>query len=163
MIKKIVILSIAFLLFDGCTGKQFVEKKNQESAFIKIKAPKMRYAGMGFIYKSSAGVKVEVYSMGQPIVSLDINAQNVCMSLFECMKREDFNAKMLHASYPAPLLEHIFKSQPIFNKEGYEKQKDGFVQTIKKDKDYEITYSVISGKRTFHDTINKITIEVREQ
>ncbi|SFV56540.1 Putative lipoprotein [hydrothermal vent metagenome] len=163
MIKKIELYIATLLVFSGCTGKNIVKKENQESAFIVIKTAKMRYADMGFIYKSDSFVKVEIYSMGQPVVSLDINPVNVCMSTFECMEKKDFNAKMLSSNYPDTLLENIFRGKPIFNKEGLEEKPNGFSQKIKKEDKYDITYSVISEKRVFRDKINKIVIKVKKQ
>ena len=162
-IKKPTTTLMAILLLGGCAGKELIPEKNQESAFIIIKTPTMRYADMGFLYKKTDLVKVEIYSMGQPLLTLDINGMNVCMSTFKCMSKEDFNKKMLHDSYPPTLLEHIFKAQPIFEKEGYEKISNGFTQKIKKEGAYDITYSVTSDKRTFRDKINKIKIEVSKR
>jgi hypothetical protein len=150
-------------MFSACTGKSIVKKENQESAFIVIKTATMKYADMGFIYKSDSFVKVEIYGMGQPLVSLDINGMNVCMSTFKCMEKKDFNTKMLSSYYPDTLLENIFKAKPIFNKKGLKKEPNGFRQKIKKDNRYDITYSVISGKRVFRDKINKILIKVEER
>ncbi|NEW61744.1 hypothetical protein GSY74_10640 [Sulfurovum sp. bin170] len=163
MIKKIGLYIATLLLFNGCTGKNLIKKENQESAFIVIKTATMKYADMGFIYKSDSFVKVEIYSMGQPLVSLDINPVNVCMSTFECMDKKDFNAKMLSPNYPETLLENIFRGEPIFNKKGFEENANGFSQKLKKDDKYDITYSVISGKRVFRDKINKIVIKVKKQ
>ena len=154
------ILSIV-LIINGCTGKQAIKKENQESAFIIIKTPTMKYADMGFIYKKMDLVKVEIYALGQPLMNLDINAMNVCMSTFKCMEKKDFNAKMLSAYYPETVLENIFRAKPIFDKKNLEKEGNGFTQKIKKDKAYDITYSVKSNKRVFRDKINKIKIEVR--
>ena len=163
MIKKIGIFLLTIFLFNGCTGKKLVKEKNQESAFIVIKTGTMKYADMGFIYKSDSFVKVEIYSMGQPLVSLNINAVNVCMSTFECMEKGDFNAKMFSSHYPDTLLENIFRNQPIFNKEGWKSQPNGFRQQFKKEGKYDISYSSISGKRVFRDRINKIVIKVEER
>jgi len=128
-----------------------------------IKTPNMRYADMGFIYKKSDLVKVEIYASGQPLLNLNINPMNVCMSTFKCMEKKDFNAKMLSANYPDTVLENIFRAKPIFDKENLEKNSNGFTQKIKKNKEYDITYSVKRDIRTFRDTINKIVIKVREQ
>ena len=163
MIKKIGFFMATLLMMSSCTGKHLVKEENQESAFIVIKTDKMRYADMGFIYKGDSFVKVEIYSMGQPIVSLDINSVNVCMSTFECMEKKDFNKKMLSVNYPDTLLENIFRGKAIFNAEGLEKKDNGFIQKVKKSKKYDITYSVISKKRIFRDKINKIVIKVQEQ
>ena len=163
MIKKLTTTATILILFIGCTGKQLIKKENQESAFIVIKTDKMRYADMGFIYRGDSFVKVEIYSMGQPLVSLDINPVNVCMSTFECMEKKDFNAKMLSTNYPDTLLENIFRGEPIFDREGIENNSTGFIQKLKKDDKYDITYSVISEKRVFRDKINKIVIKVKKQ
>ena len=161
MIKKLTTTATILILFIGCTGKQLIKKENQESAFIVIKTDKMRYADMGFIYRGDSFVKVEIYSMGQPLVSLNINPANVCMSTFECMEKKDFNAKMLSANYPDTLLENIFRAKAIFGAEGLKKSSNGFTQKIKKEGEYEITYSVKGNDRRFYDKINKIRIKVR--
>ena len=161
MLKKIITILPILLLINSCTGKQTIKKENQESAFIILKTPSMRYADMGFIYKKSDLVKVEIYALGQPLLNLDINPMNVCMSTFKCMEKKDFNAKMLSAYYPDTVLENIFRAKPIFDKKNLEKNSDGFTQKIKKEKEYDITYSVKTNKRTFRDKINKIKIEVR--
>ncbi len=160
MLKKIFI-TLSVLLISGCTGKNIVKENNQESAYIIFKTPKMKYADMGFIYRGDSFVKVEVYGIGQPLFSLDINGMNVCMSTFECMEKSEFNKKMLVSSYPDTLLENIFKGEPIFNRKNLEKNSNGFTQKIKKDKEYDITYSVEKKHKIFNDKINKIKIEVR--
>ena len=160
MIKKEIGLLISGLfLFSACTG----QPKKEESAFIVLKTAKMKYADMGFIQDSSSKLKVEMYTAGQPLVSIEINGMNICMSAFECMEKKDFNKKLLSQHYPDTLLENIFRAKAIFSGENVEKKSDGFTQKIKKDELYDITYTVVSGERKFRDTINKILIKVREQ
>ncbi len=159
MKNRITLGLIVLGMMQGCTG----QPQKEESAFIVLKTASMKYADMGFIKSSSSKVKVEMYAAGQPLVSIEINALNVCMSTFECMEKSDFNKKVLHGSYPETLLENIFKSKPIFNSENLEKNSDGFTQKIEKKDLYNITYTVASGERKFRDTINKILIKVREQ
>ena len=160
MIQKIVILIIVFFSFNACTG---VQMEKQESAFIVMKTAKFKYADMGFISDSSSRVKVEIYGAGQPLMSLEINGMNVCMSTFECMEKKDFNAEVLHDSYPDTLLENIFRAKPIFDKENIVKNQNGFSQKLTKENEYDISYSVKGNQRTFRDTLNKILIKVREQ
>ena len=162
-LRKIVIFITSLLLLSGCTGKQLVQIQNQESALITFKTPSMQYSDLGFIYKGSNFVKVEIYTMGQPLMNLDINALNICMSLLQCMEKPDFNAKVLHPAYPATLLENIFKAQPIFNGKGMSQSSNGFTQTIQKEQSYDIRYTVVSDERIFRDTINKILIKVKPQ
>ncbi|MCK4441360.1 MAG: hypothetical protein KAU90_05095 [Sulfurovaceae bacterium] len=162
MLKTITTISTIFFILTGCTSKNLVKEKNQESAFIVLKTPQMKYADMGFIYKNNSFVKVEIYSMGQPIMSLDINGMNVCMSTFKCMEKKDFNAKMLSANYPDTLLENIFKSKPIFNGKNLEKNSNGFIQKIIKDNEYDITYTINKNNTRFKDRVNHILIKVKK-
>jgi len=160
MLKKILVLISIASLFVGCTGK---DAKKQESAFILMKTKTIKFADMGFIYSNSSGVKVEVYATGQPLLDLNINSQNICLSLLKCMDKEQFNEEVLVSAYPTTLLENIFKAEPIFDEKNLNKVKGGFEQKITKEGFYDISYSVVSGKRTFRDKINKILIKVREQ
>ncbi|NOZ91451.1 MAG: hypothetical protein GXO60_09225 [Epsilonproteobacteria bacterium] len=159
--SKIIATIVILLTFNGCTGKNLVKKSNQESAFIILKTPTMRYADMGFIYKGDSFVKVEIYSMGQPIMSLDINGMNVCMSTFKCMDKKDFNSKILVSSYPDTLLENIFQSKPIFNGKNLIKNNQGFVQNIKSN-EYDIHYTVSPKETKFKDIKNKIVIKIKK-
>ena len=157
---KIVSLLLLLLGFSACTG---IGVKKEESAFIVMKTATMKYADMGFISHSSSAVNVEIYGAGQPLMSLEINAMNVCMSTFKCMEKKDFNEKVLNGSYPETLLENIFRAKPIFKEKNLEKNKSGFSQKIVKDGIYNISYTVKGGERIFRDKTNKILIKVREQ
>ena len=160
MINKIFWMIGFIFIIQGCTGKNI---QKQESAFIVMKTATFKYADMGFITQSGSNVKVEIYGAGQPLMSLEINAMNVCMSTFKCMEKKNFNEKVLHVSYPETLLENIFRAKPIFSKKNLEKNKSGFTQKIIKDGIYNISYTVKGGERIFRDKINKILIKVREQ
>jgi len=160
MIKKTVLISVVLGVMSGCSQKNLTK---QESAFIVMKTPIMKYADMGFISNSPTTVKVDIYAAGQPVMNFEINGMNVCMSTFECMDKASFNKKVLSKYYDEKVLEDIFRAEPIFKGENLEKKDDGFTQKIKKENRYDITYSVVSGERKFRDTINKILIKVREQ
>jgi hypothetical protein len=163
MLKIIATISTILFVLNGCTGKNLVKEQNQESAFIVLKTPTIKYAGMGFIYKSDSFVKVEVYSMGQPIMSLDINGMNVCMSTFKCMEKKDFNLKILSDNYPDTLLENIFRGKPIFNRKNLEKNSNGFIQKLTKDGKYNIDYSLKDNQTKFKDKENNILIKVKRK
>jgi len=160
MINKIFISILLITLFNACSSHG---PKKQESAFIVMKTAKFKYADMGFINSDSYTVKVEIYGAGQPLMSLEINGMNVCMSTFKCMEKKDFNAEMLSSSYPETLLENIFRAKPIFNKKSFIKTEDGFSQKLTKEGEYDISYSVKGGQRIFRDSLNKILIKVREE
>jgi len=158
--QKIASFLLLLLSFNACIG---IETQKEESAFIVIKTKTMKYADMGFISNSRNKVKVEIYGAGQPLMSLEINGMNVCMSTFKCMEKRDFNEKVLDASYPEMLLENIFRAKPIFSKKNLTKNANGFSQKIVKDGIYNISYTVKGGERIFRDKTNKILIKVREQ
>ena len=160
MLKKIV-LTITLLLISGCSSKNIVKEKNQESAFIILKTPKIKYADMGFIYRADSFIKVEIYEMGQAIMSLTINGMNICLSTLKCMEKRDFNKEMLVASYPDTLLENIFRGKPIFGGKNLKKDNNGFTQNIEERGEYSIKYRVNGENKIFRDTKNHIKIEVR--
>ncbi len=161
MIKKLVLVLLFLGLLTACVG---TKPKKEESAFIVLKTPKIRYADMGFITASSSDLKVEIYGAGQPLMKLEIGGLNVCMSTFECMEKTAFNEKVLNGAYDKDLLENIFRGEPIFNGENIEKNKDSsFTQKLTKENLYDISYSVNQKERVFRDKLNKILIKVRKQ
>jgi hypothetical protein len=160
MLKRLLIIVTVVYGLTACIGK---DAKKQESAFIVMKTKSIKFADMGFIYSSPSGVRVEVYAAGQPLVDLDIHSENICLSLLKCMDKKQFNEEVLVADYPKTLLENIFNSKPIFDKKNLEIVEGGIEQKITKEGVYDISYSVISGKRVFRDKMNKILIKVREQ
>ena len=161
MIKRAVLALSILSLLTACVG---MKPKKEESAFIVLKTPKIRYADMGFVTATSTDVKVEIYGAGQPLMKLEIGGLNICMSKFECMDKMAFNEKILNKSYDKDLLENIFRGEPIFKGENIEKDKDGsFSQKLTKEGIYDISYSVNQKERVFRDKLNKILIKVRKQ
>jgi len=148
------------LTFTGCTIKKPMQQK---SAFITLKTPEIRYADMGFVYEYTDSLKVQIYSNAQPVVSLDMYKDRICMSLFECMNKSDFYRKVFHVSYPDDTLEQIFLSKPIFGGLNLIKTSNGFTQNIFNPDQYSISYEISDGKVSFHDKINQIIIKVQQQ
>ncbi len=161
MIKKIVLALLLLGLLTACVG---IKPKKEESAFIVLKTPKIKYADMGFVTASPSDVKVEIYGAGQPLMNLEIGGLNICMSKFECMDKMTFNEKILNGAYDKNLLENIFRGEPIFKSENIEKNRDAsFSQKLTKEGVYDISYSVNQKERVFRDKLNKILIKVRKQ
>ena len=158
--KRTALLMIATFLLGACAPKEYVE---QNSAFIMFKTPTFRYADMGFIYDNGKEMKVEIYSSGQALMSLEISESSVCMSLLECMSKSAFNNEVLNSMYPEDTLENIFRGRKIFNGAGMETKGNGFTQKIIKSDKYNIEYSVLNNQIIFHDTINTILIKVKKQ
>jgi hypothetical protein len=160
--KKNSLLGILFLLLgmNGCVEHSYMK---QSSAVIFFKTPAFKYADAGFIYENPDELKVEIYQSGQALASLQIKKGSICMSSFECMRAEEFNTRVLHASYPASLLKEVFSAEPIFDKKGYTPNRSGFTQTIVKKGQYDINYRVLKHQISFHDKINDIKIKVIKQ
>jgi hypothetical protein len=158
--KKVLFMSIVLLLFIGCTQKLPVKER---SALIVIKTPTMRYADMGFISKYDGYTKLQIYGLGQPLLSFDINKDTICMSLLECMSKSEFNRKILSEYYTDDMLENIFNGRPIMSSVNFVQSINGFTQKIKQNGLYEIEYVVTNKNIFFNDKINKITIKVDEQ
>jgi len=161
MIKRVVLALAILSLLTSCVG---MKPKKEESAFIVLKTPTIRYADMGFVTASPTAVKVEIYGAGQPLMKLEIGGLNICMSKFKCMDKMTFNEKVLNGAYDKNLLENIFRGEPIFKSENIESDKDGsFSQKLTKENVYDISYRVNQKERVFRDKLNKILIKVREQ
>ena len=156
--KKSVFLLLVATLMSGCVPKEYTKQK---SVFIVFKTPTFKYADLGFIYENTEEIKVEMYSNGQPILALEIEKENVCMSLFECMDKESFNQKILSQYYPLDILKHIFTAQKIFSNKNVVKTRNGFTQHLVKMGQYDINYSVLNKQVIFRDTINDILIKVK--
>ena len=152
------IMGIFFL--GACAPKQYIK---QNAALIIFKTPAFQYADLGFIYENKEETKVEIYSNAQPLMSLKILKETICMSFLKCMSKETFNQKVLSAYYPRDTLAHIFHGKPIFEQTGLEKNRNGFTQKIVSPKKYDIFYSVLNDEIIFRDTINQILIKVKKQ
>ena len=161
MIKRAVLALSILTLLTACVG---LKPKREESAFIVIKTPKIKYADMGFVTASPSDVKVEIYGAGQPLMKLEIGGLNIYMSKFKCMDKVAFNERVLNGAYDKDLLENIFRGEPIFRGENIEKNRDGsFSQKLTKEGIYDISYSVNQKERVFRDKLNQILIKVRKQ
>jgi hypothetical protein len=125
-----------------------------------FKTPSVGYADTGFLYKYQNLIKLQMYASGNPVVSLKISQENICLSFFECMSKEEFNKKVLSIHYPKEILGDIVMQKVIFGGEQMVKKSNGFTQNIVKEGRYDIRYEVLNGVAFFHDTINNITIKV---
>lgn len=157
-VKKIFFIPLVLLLLGACSSKEYAK---QESAFIVFKTPVLKHADLGFIYEGNEGLKVELYSSGQAVMSLEITEALVCMGLFECMSKERFNKEVLSEAYPIDILDNIFRAKEIFAGQNKKIIRNGFTQTISKDNKYHINYNVLTNQVTFRDTINDIVIKIK--
>ena len=157
-IKGMILVFAGLFFLNACSEKQYIE---QNSALIVFKTPVFKYADMGFIYENRDEVKVEIYGSGQALMRLIISKEKVCMSLFECMNKGEFNRKILSAAYPHDILDRIFRGNPLFDGKRVNKNRNGFTQKIISSDKYSIDYSVLNKQIIFRDTINDILIKVK--
>ncbi len=156
--SRAVATLFAILLLSGCAPK---EPMVQQSRFIVLKTPVVRYADMGFVSQFETSINVQIYASGQSLASLDIYKESICMSSFECMSKEAFYKKVFLKEYPKDMIDSIFLGEPIFDGKNVVKGSDGFTQQITEDNRYDITYSVAKQNIDFHDKINNIIIKVQ--
>jgi hypothetical protein len=159
-ITKIVVTLALLLGIEGCTEPKYTQ---EESAYIVWKTPTLRYADQGFIYESPTGVKVEIYSSGQPLMRLRVDRTHICASFWQCLSKVQFNTQFLSRYYPPDTLEHIFKAEPIFGGEQIERGRNGFTQMLYRPHKYKIDYRVLNNQIIFRDTINEIQLKVIKQ
>jgi len=157
-LKKIIFIIVLGMIFTACGVKEYTK---QSSVFIVFKTPAFKHADLGFIYENSEAVKVEIYGSGKALVSLELTTENICMSLFQCMSKEQFNRTVLSSFYPPNILQDIFQSREIFKAEGIRRTRNGFTQQIVRKNQYNIHYSVLNKQIVFRDTINDILIKVK--
>jgi hypothetical protein len=157
MRKRVLFLFLFLFFLAGCMDPA---TKEQKSLFMTFKTPSMGYADAGFLYRYQDFIKLQMYANGNPVVSLKISKENICMSFFECMDKEAFNKQVLSSYYPRDILEDVIMQRALFDGEYMVKKRNGFTQNIVKDGYYNIKYEVLNGTSIFHDTINNITIRV---
>lgn len=132
----------------------------QDSALIVIKSEKLKYADMSFIYKTREKTKVDIYSNGQALLSIEMYDESICMGDFKCMSYGQFNNKFLSKNYPKYIFKNIFNSKDIFYSKNLTKTKDGSIQEIKDDK-FHITYERSANQTKFLDTKNNVLIKIK--
>jgi len=146
------------LVLSGCSKPNYTE---QESAFILIKAQNLKYADMGFIYKAATQTKAQIYASAQPIFTLTIYPDSICIDETQCLNRSSFNEKFLNAGYPADLLSNIFHLKPIFQNQNLIQTPKGFTQKIYNEQ-VTIDYIVEGSALVFKDTKNDIVIKIKQ-
>ena len=154
---RFLFLSFMFW-FSACGSQPYLQ---QNSAFIVLKTPTMRYADQGFVYENPDEVKAEIYGSGQALFSLRMTPEQICSGQFSCMSPQRFNAQMLSAYYPEDTIMHIFRGKPIFNGKGLRKKRNGFTQKLIDGDKYHIEYTVLNNQTVFRDTINHILIKIK--
>ncbi len=149
-------VSLLLLFIGGCALKEYAPS---EGKLITLKMPDFRFNDVGYVRYSDSGVEVELFSAGQ-LVEKFVIEENICTQ-DGCMEPKNFYRNYLHVNYPNATLRHIFRGEPIFQKQGLQKTAEGFKQLIDTD-EYNIVYKVTSHSISFKDTRNRVMITIRE-
>ena len=153
-IQTFFILWASLFLLSGCTAKKY--EKN-ESSLIIIKTPQIKFADLGYIRKNRDEVRVDLFTAGQLIQSIEIN--NIVCVDDGCLTKSAFNTDYLHPSYPDDLLLDVLLARPIFDKASLEKTEMGFIQKLKST-EYNIVYRIENGNIYFKDKLNGLLIKI---
>jgi len=164
-LKKIILGSVAVVLFGGCATMQPASQGTVEkSAFVVMKTPVLKYADQGFIHKKAGATILEIYANGVAVMKLEISEGEVCngTGLFSCMSKREFNKRYLSAHYPDDTFEKILRGEVIFGGKNLQQHKGGFSQKITQNGSYAIDYSVLNHSIVFRDTLTPVLIKVKE-
>ncbi len=148
---------LAFML-SSCALKPKVEKS--EALLVTFKTKKIAYRDTGFLKTAPNYANLQIFAMGNILMDLTLNDSGVCVNSY-CVDKESFNRKYLSKYYPDNLLENVLKGKPIFNGANMQETESGFIQKIKEDGKYDITYKVSNGKILFKDRLNRIIIALK--
>jgi len=157
-LKILFSILLSFFFLEGCATKNYTK---EERIFLIFKTQMIKYADLAFMYKGQEKIKIQMYSNGQALKTLEIDTQRVCLSLFECLDKEAFNQKFLSPYYPKDILSQVLKGEAIFSAKNRINEVNGFRQTLMSAGKYDITYSVLADKIYFYDRLNFIKIKLR--
>ena len=110
--RYFIFLSIFF--FSACAIRQPIVSR---SATVVFKTPAMKFYDKGFITRYDDHIHLEVFSVGQLVLDLNIYEDKVCKSSLECMDAESFNTRYLHKSYKKSFLYELFNKENIYYKD----------------------------------------------
>ncbi|NPA03782.1 MAG: hypothetical protein GXO61_02865 [Epsilonproteobacteria bacterium] len=153
--KTVITAILALFLLAGCGAKQ---PKRSQAVVVVFKTPKIKFSGSGFLYHDKNKILLEGYQFSNPVFKLSLT-NRVCINK-ECLSFESFNNRFLSPHYPKFLLKNILSRKPIFNKEGFRRERNGFSQEVYSN-NFDIIYEVDGRETYFRDKKNHILIKVR--
>ena len=153
-LSQVCFVSFISFFILGCAPKTY---EINESCFILIKSPLLKYADLGYIRSNKAELRADLFVAGNLIQSIEISTL-VCVNE-GCLTKSAFNKDYLHESYPNDLLLNVLLGRPIFEKASLQVNSLGFTQALKS-KDYNIVYKVENKDIFFKDTKNKLKIKI---
>ncbi|EJF07504.1 hypothetical protein ThvES_00003420 [Thiovulum sp. ES] len=136
-----IFLGGILLLNLGCSQKYI----SHENYLITIKTNRLKYSDIGIISRSENGVKVEIFSVGNQILELELDSF-VSVNGETPIPYSIFNSKFLSKKYPEQIIKNIFSGKEIFGGKNRQNIYDGFQQKIEN-----INYRVTKKEIRFKD------------
>jgi len=144
------------LLFTACSFKNY---EHAESKVVIIKTPKLKFSDLAYIKHSGDAVALELFIAGKLVQKISIDYL-ICVDE-GCMSKSGFNSEYLNSAYPDNILQNIILGKPIYKRENFLKNRDGFEQTIK-NRSVNINYRVNSHETYFKDRKNHIIFKIKD-
>ncbi len=156
--RRTVLIAGALLgaLLTGCAMKK---PEVSRPCVVVFKTPQWRFADTGYVRTGEGVAELEVFEAGQRVLRLQIE-NAVCVEGEGCVSKADFNARYLNAAYPADLLYHLLRAEPVFGREGLRRTESGFEQRIVTPS-VDILYRVEGRQVYFKDRKNRIMIKLK--
>ena len=154
--KKIFVL-ILVLLFCSCASKS--NFSHSKAVFVSMKSAKLKFSEAGFVYNNDKIIKLELYKLAQPIITLDIYSSFICLNKI-CTSKKSFNKNIFGYQHYDDFINDIFNSKPIYNGENIIKTNCGFTQNIK-NHNYDINYEICHKNTMLKDQKNKTIFSIK--
>lgn len=159
MYLKVIIscfcLVLCGVMLTSCASKNL--KSNSASLQVLIKSPLLRINDAAFIHSGKNGILVQIYSLAQPVLKLELK-NKICVNSV-CYERLNFNKKFFGYEYYEHLIDEIISFSPIFNaKNKRQNNCGGFSQNIQN-----ISYEICANKATFNAENVKIVLKKSQE
>jgi hypothetical protein len=107
--KNIAIILLSIFI-SGCALKEPIKS---QSATILLKTSNMKFYDKGFITKYDDRIHLQIFSVGQLVLNLEVYKDRVCRSTFECLNASEFNKKFLSDSYRESFLYDLLSKEKV--------------------------------------------------
>jgi len=153
--ERVFVIFFIFLLA-GCSIKREIYKSQSYTVTIKMK--NLAFNDTGFLKYGDNFIELQLFDLSNLVLDMKIDDE-ICLNS-HCFAKSEFNKRFLNTLYPKNFLKNVLQKKPIFNGEGYIKNKNGFLQIIKRKNIY-IKYIISSDKLYFKDFSNHILIKLK--
>lgn len=157
--KRIIACILFLFLISGCSIKPEIEQS--KSQLVLLKTPQVRFYDTGFIKRHKEGVLLQIFNAAQVVFEIETDAEFVCVE-GRCTGKDTFNEKFLSRHYPDKLFEQVVSGEDIFDGQNKIAESGTVTQTLFEPGRYAIAYVRTSTMTSFKDTINHITIRLKD-